>query len=389
MFPTTGHLINAIFGTSIQFPIPTYGLMLSTAFLLAWLISMSEMKRKQKLGFLNSIKTNIIRGAAPGYADLIPAAVFGFILGWKFVGILFHYGHFNANPVAYFFSSQGSLLSGLLLAAGFVGWEYYSMKKKQLPNPVKETIDVPAHKLMPMILMIAAAGGIAGAKLFHILENLGDFSRDPWRTVFSTGGLTFYGGLIAGTLLVVWYCKRKKLDVFHMMDVTAPAILIAYAIGRTGCMLAGDGCWGIENLNPKPEWLTFLPDWMWAFNFPHNVVNEGVLLHDCGGQYCHVLENPVYPTPFYETSLNLIFFLIVWGIRKHMKTPGILFAIAFIMNGVERFFIEKIRINNKFDFWGMKVTQAEIISLLLVIVGIALAIWLTKRHRKQINKTTG
>jgi prolipoprotein diacylglyceryl transferase len=382
MFPTTGHLINAIFGTNIEFPIPTYGLMLSSAFLFAWLVAGSEMKRKYKSGLLNPVKTEIIRGAAPTFSYLISPAIFGFILGFKFLGIFFNYSAFNYDPAGYFFSFQGSWLVGFFVSACFTGWEYYQMKKKQLPEPIKESIEQSPHRLMPVILIIAASSGIVGAKLFHILENLSEFYEDPLKTLFSAGGLTFYGGLIAGGLMVVWYCKYKKLNLLHMMDVTAPAILIAYAVGRTGCMLSGDGCWGIENLNPKPEWLNFLPDWMWAFNFPHNVVNEGIVLHDCYGKYCHILENPVYPTSFYETSLNLIFFVILWGLRNHIKIPGVLLAMVLIMNGTARFFIEKIRINNKLDFYGFTVTQAEIISVLLVITGIILLILLHSIHKK-------
>jgi prolipoprotein diacylglyceryltransferase len=154
------------------------------------------------------------------------------------------------------------------------------------------------------------------------------------------------------------------------MDAAAPAVLAAYAVGRMACMLSGDGCWGIPNPEPKPELLAFLPDWMWAYNFPHNVIKEGVPIPSCHGEYCFMLDTPVFPTPFYESFLSAIFAFTIWFIQPKIKTVGGLFFIMLIMNGVARFFIEKIRVNITYNFGDLAVTQAEIIAVFLVISGI-------------------
>ena len=60
-----------------------------------------------------------------------------------------------------------------------------------------------------------------------------------------------------------------------------------------------------------------------------------------------------------------------------------IFFIYLILNGIERFFIEKIRVNVTYDFLPFQPTQAEIISLLLFIVGVAGVIWLKKKHGKE------
>jgi phosphatidylglycerol:prolipoprotein diacylglycerol transferase len=94
-----------------------------------------------------------------------------------------------------------------------------------------------------------------------------------------------------------------------------------------------------------------------------------VRIQACTGSHCFVLPYAVYPTPLYETLIGLVIFSILMIIRKHLTVPGHLFCIYLILNGIERFFIEKIRINPVHDVAGFKLTQAEIIALLLIIFG--------------------
>ena len=205
---------------------------------------------------------------------------------------------------------------------------------------------------------------------------------DPIGQLISFSGLTFYGGLICGAASVIWYCKKYKLNVIHLMDSTAPALMIAYGIGRIGCQMSGDGDWGIVNLAPKPEWLSMFPDWVWSYNFPNNVINAGVYIEGCTGRFCSVLPEPVWPTSLYETIMCLILFSILWLIRKKINVGGLIFGIYLIMNGVERFFIEKIRVNTEYNILG-GITQAEIISFCLIITGILMSIYCIQRHKTQ------
>jgi prolipoprotein diacylglyceryltransferase len=160
--------------------------------------------------------------------------------------------------------------------------------------------------------------------------------------------------------------------------------MLAYGIGRTGCQLSGDGCWGIVNPHPMPSWLSFLPGWMWAWDFPHNVINEGIRIPGCDGSNCYVLGQPVYPTSFYETMLALIFFTILWIVRKRITKPGVLFSLYFILNGIARFLIEKIRVNIRYEFAGIQFTQAEVIAVFLVLLGIAGIIYFRKQGQRYL-----
>jgi prolipoprotein diacylglyceryltransferase len=128
-----------------------------------------------------------------------------------------------------------------------------------------------------------------------------------------------------------------------------------------------------------PSWL---PTWMVAYNYPHNVINEGVKIQGCTGQYCNQLPIPVFPTAFYETIICLLLTGFLFLIRNRLKVAGTLFAVYLILNGLERFFIEKIRVNTKYDIFGFHPTQAELISSILILTGIVLFIFLHKRYKK-------
>ena len=227
-------------------------------------------------------------------------------------------------------------------------------------KPKTET--VRPSDLVGTMTILAAVFGVAGSKLFHILENFDQFMRAPADMIFSTGGLTFYGGLITAGIAIAWYGKSKGVHVPSLADAIAPSLMLGYGVGRIGCHLAGDGDWGITaNLAAKPS---FLPTWLWAETYPDNIL--GVTLPDPG----------VYPTSIYEFVACTALFGLLWSLRKHSFVPGWLFMVYLAFNGLERFLIEQIRVNNKFGLLGLEVTQAEVISTLLLIVGVAGAVWL-------------
>ena len=228
--------------------------------------------------------------------------------------------------------------------------------------------------------MIAAVSGIIGAKLFHNLENIGEFMADPIGQLMAFSGLTFYGGLIAGAFAVIWYGRKYNIKPLNLADAAAPGLMLAYGVGRIGCQLSGDGDWGVTNLATKPDWIAILPDWMWSFTYPHNVINEGIPIEGCMGRYCMELANPVWPTAFYEVVMATLIFSFLWAMRKRIKVAGVLFFVYLSLNGVERFFIEKIRVNTKYDILG-GITQAEIISASLVLIGLLVVFLLYKKSK--------
>lgn len=384
MYPRLSDMINDLLGTSIRLPIQTYGFFVALAFIAGALILGLELKRKEKEGLLTALKKKIVKGKPASTKDLIVSGIFGFLVGFKGLAMILNYSYFVDEPQKFLLSSEGSLWGGLAMAALSVFLTWRNAEKEKLAKPVTEEKTEHPYELTPTFIMLAAASGIAGAKLFDILENLSSFFADPIGTIFSFQGLTFYGGLIVATATLIWYAHKNNIPWKVLADTAAPALLLAYAVGRLGCQFSGDGCWGVENLNPKPDWLAFLPNWAWAYDFPHNVIRQGVEIHNCSGNYCRVLENPVYPTSLYESMLSLVFFVAVWFARKKITISGMLFAIYLIMNGLSRFLIEKIRVNPPYDLFGLQVTQAEIISTVLILVGIAGVIFLWLDHNKKL-----
>jgi prolipoprotein diacylglyceryl transferase len=265
---------------------------------------------------------------------------------------------------------KGNFIGGLLIATLFAYWAYRDKKKTQLPQPKSVTEVVHPYQMMGTFIAWAAIAGIIGAKVFDNLEYWDRFMQDPIQNLMSFSGLTFYGGLICGAIAVLYISGKNGIKAVHMADVSGPGLMLAYGVGRIGCQLAGDGDWGINNTNPKPNWLSWAPDWMWAFKYPHNVINEGVAIPGCDGKFCHELAVAVYPTPFYECVACILLFFFLWSIRKKIKTPGVLFCIYLILNGIERFFVELIRVNSKYHIGGFAFTQAELISTLLVVGGV-------------------
>jgi prolipoprotein diacylglyceryltransferase len=405
--------------------INSFGFLVAIAFVVASILLRKEMKRKESQGLLSPLDEKIIVGKPASIVELATNFGFGYLVGYKLLGVFMNDS--GINPQEYVFSSQGSPLMGLLLGLLFSGLKYFEKKKQVLPKPVDKIIRVYPHERVGDITVYAAIAGFLGAKIFDNLENWDRFIQDPIGNLLSPSGLTFYGGLILAATVIILFARSKKIGIRYLIDSAAPALMIAYAIGRMGCHVSGDGDWGIFNsaytvnaenkIVPGAEWefhnalmnggeftrvlvaehghldsiphasfkgLSFLPNWFWAYNYPHNVNEVGVAIKDCSGSYCNQLSPPVFPTPLYEIVACTFLFTLLWLVRKKITVPGRLFALYLVLNGLERFLIEKIRVNTTYHIWGFHPTQAELISSALMITGI----WLWFRFGKSLQTKT-
>lgn len=413
----------------------TFGLLVAIAFIVAAIVISSELKRKEKQGLLSPREEIITVGKPASLSELLINALIGFVFGFKVLGLLLNRPE-DVNPQSYIFSSLGSIWGGLVLAVGLAAVKWYEKDKQKLKEPERRSVRIWPHDRVGDIIILGLIFGILGAKLFDNLENWNEFIQDPIGRLFSASGLTFYGGLILATIAICWYAYKRGIKLVHLIDAAAPALMIAYAVGRIGCQAAGDGDWGVYNsayvndatgknvrIANEGEFMqalkkdstyflegkvpesnqytgrtspdlqhvhniyykapSFIPNWMVAYSYPKNVNADGVKIPGDTDEHNRVLPVPVFPTPFYETIACSLLFLLLWSIRKRIKTPGVIFGIYLILNGLERFIVEKIRVNTTYSIFGFHPTQAEIISFLLFLTGLCFIIIQLKRTKGQ------
>ncbi len=211
-------------------------------------------------------------------------------------------------------------------------------------------------------VFMAVIGGIVGARGYYILLNFPSLLEDPAGLIFSRGGLVWYGGFLLATLLVIWEIRRQKMSVPSTADLMAPALALAYAVGRVGCFLVGDD-WG----RPTDSWVGIrFPQGTPATTVQNIEQMFGIEVDpELIAKYGQVV--PVHPTQLYEVGLSTLIFFVLWRIRDHDHMKGWLFMLWLTLAGLERFAVEFLRAKDD-RFFGI-LTMAQMISLAIVAFG--------------------
>ena len=195
-------------------------------------------------------------------------------------------------------------------------------------------------------------GGVVGAKLWHVLEDPSLLIHHPLLVLFDRAGFAWFGGLLAGIAVLLWQGRQAKTGGLGMLDLAAPAVSVGYGVGRIGCLVSGDGDYGVP---------THLP---WGMSFPNGLVPT---------------TQRVHPTPIYELLGALLIAAYLWrrGANSGGTLPlGQLTGEYLVLSGVARFLVEFIRINPRI-YWGM--SNAQVASLGSIVAGILLIVW-ARRH---------
>ena len=241
------------------------------------------------------------------------------------------------------------------------------------------------HAPADLMVAVPCIVGLVGAKLYHVLETPRDLFADP-KILVSQYGFAWFGGFLGGFIAFVLLARHYRIPLLEIFDAASPAAALGYGIGRIGCLISGDGDYGIP---------TSLP---WGMSFPHGLVPT---------------TQRVHPTPIYELIVAIFIFWWLWKLggrqarvttkaetasgakvgdhstqkqlkrspaSKNMWPPrGEVFAQYLILTGIARFLVEFIRINPR-SFFGMSNAQAA--ALASVLIGAAL-LW---RGREQDNE---
>jgi phosphatidylglycerol:prolipoprotein diacylglycerol transferase len=261
---------------------------------------------------------------------------------------------------------------GLLLWLGAVAATYVLHK-----NFARNGVDADALNVVALVVV----AGVIGAKLWHELQNIRELvyalhviARPGWHHPLDVAvrflqwfrdGFAWFGGMTAGiaVLMLQGHSARfkgpgwKSIDdpgtvrgarvgAIRMLDLAAPAAAIGYGIGRIGCLLSGDGDYGIN---------TTLP---WGVHMAKDAL---------------VPPNPpnalVQPTPIYELLFSLVLFWLLWQLGKRSRPVGWLTGLYLALAGVGRFLVEFVRINPKLYFHST-LSNAQVAAAGSVIVGL-------------------
>lgn len=202
------------------------------------------------------------------------------------------------------------------------------------------------------MVAIAVVAGIVGAKLWHVIDTPGEFHEEGWRVLWDTAGFAWFGGLLFGIGALVIQGWLARIGGLRTLDLAAPAAAVGYGIGRIGCFLSGDGCYGIE---------TNLP---WGTSFPNGIepTPPGVRVH---------------PTPLYELAAGLLIGWFLWWRGKRQRGTGAILGEYLVLTGTARFLVEFIRRNPRI-IWGL--SNAQLASAGTVLVGLGLIWWAARRR---------
>ncbi len=216
------------------------------------------------------------------------------------------------------------------------------------------------------VIAIVAIAGILGAKVWHVVDTPADrltpeMLKSFWSVVgWFRGGFAWFGGFVVGITALLLLARKYRVSMLTMLDVASSAAAIGYAVGRIGCLVSGDGDYGIP---------TSLP---WGMAFPNGLVPT---------------MQRVHPTPIYEFIAGVLIYWYIWrrGTRaiQHPLAAGVITGEFLILSGVERFLVEFIRINRINQPLILGMSNAQLAALLTAIAGVILLIVVRRRFRGQ------
>jgi phosphatidylglycerol---prolipoprotein diacylglyceryl transferase len=206
------------------------------------------------------------------------------------------------------------------------------------------------------LIAAAAAGGIAGARIYYMIENWSLIRGDFWGALFGGIGFVWYGGLIGGFLAAMIVTRIRRVPLGVLANAAAPSLAVGYAIGRVGCQLAGDGDYGK---------ISGLP---WAMGYPNGTVPTlpGVRVH---------------PTPIYEILAMIPIAWVLWRLAGKDRSGWWTFGWFLILSGVERILVEFVRRN---AVWFAGLTQPQWVAIAGALLGIGLVLRFGKQPAERV-----
>lgn len=231
---------------------------------------------------------------------------------------------------------------GLIVASAvFVGFLFVYFRAPSFKIKKEDILDLPLILLIPVLF---------GARAYHVLDYWDFYTKNPAQIVaFWQGGLGIWGALIVGLVSVIFYAKVKQIKLLSLLDLLAPSLILAQAIGRLG------NFFNLEAFGPPTTlpWKIYIPPSNRPFQYRQN-------------DFFH-------PTFFYEMALDfLIFFFLIFSARKFKDTSGLTFFTYVMLYSLARFSVEFLRI----DTWSVRgIKIAQILAVVAIVSSIYFFIW--------------
>ncbi|MFC1675267.1 prolipoprotein diacylglyceryl transferase [Candidatus Omnitrophota bacterium] len=227
---------------------------------------------------------------------------------------------------------------GLMLAFAFL--LSLGLAKKQAES---EGLD---QEVITNLFVIAFISGIIGARVLYVLQDTAYYFKFPTEILMlQRGGLSWFGGLIAGVISSLVYLKRRRVAVIKVLDICIPYLALAQAVGRVGCLLNGC-CYG--PLSPN-------------------------------GLYFKAHDAVLLPTQLYSSVVLLVIFFLLRLLQKRRHRVGEVFFAYLLLYSFARFFIEFIRPEHVAFFVGY--TLFQLISIAIFFFA-CLQLFLLKKPRE-------
>lgn len=200
---------------------------------------------------------------------------------------------------------------------------------------------------------------VIGARIYYVIFEFNNYYKDNLGDIFNIrqGGLAIHGGIIATAITVYIFGKKKNLNFLNLMDIAAPSLILAQAIGRWGNFFNQEAHGGPVS----KEFISKFPEF----------IQRGMFIN---GTYYH-------PTFLYESIWNLaVFFLLFYLIHK-VEKRGIVFFSYLGLYSLGRFFIEGLRTDS---LMIGPLRTAQLISIVGVLICIVGLIVINRREYKEL-----
>ena len=227
---------------------------------------------------------------------------------------------------------------GLMLALAFITGSFLLIQRAKKEEVAGDTAFNFAF--------LTFVWGVIGARIFYVIYNLLYYLKNPLEIIMlQYGGLSWFGGLIAGSIAGIFYLRNRKLAAYKMLDLFAPFVALAQAIGRLGCLLNGC-CFGKESVF---------------------------------GIYSPAQKAILLPTQIYSSLLLIVIFIVLRILQEKPHKEGQIFFIYLLLYSSKRFFIEFLRADNPAVLWGL--TLFQLLSIIVFFFSAVKLILLIQKSK--------